>query len=180
VVMHRSGCARLLMTQDKRSGFTFTTNKQEEYGVDLGGVKRDEHIPHNRQVNLLEARCGRFGVQICEDFGRLDRRASIVAAGVTHLIVPVLAAAMWEHGWQAKAGEDLGISAGTKIAVANGLAIQRFYEDAPAPTLLTVTGPATPPQQYLSTNDLIHVHSNVNGKTMTAREDALKPRVAHW
>ncbi|CAM3585601.1 hypothetical protein KIPE111705_15425 [Kibdelosporangium persicum] len=180
VLVHRSGCARLLMTQDKQSGFAFTTAKQHEYGVDLGDIKRDEYIPHIRQLNLLESRLGRFAIQICEDFGRPERHGLVTAAGVTHLFVPVLAAAMWNRGWQAKAGETLGIQAGIKVAVSNGLAIHRFFNEVPAPTLLVVSAPSGVPDQYLTTDDLVSVYSNVNGKTMESREDALRPRTAEW
>jgi hypothetical protein len=168
------------MTQDKHSGFTFTTDKQREYMVDLGDVKRDEYISHSHQLNLLESRCGRFGIQICEDFNRFERQQYVVAAGVTHVIVPVLAAAMWTGGWQAKASEMLATSAGVKVAVSNSLAVQRFYGEQPVPTLLTVSGPPGVPEQYLTTGDLVRGHSNPSGRIMQAREDALKPRVAAW
>jgi hypothetical protein len=180
VLMHRSGRARTLLTQDKRSGFCFTTDKQKEYGVALGGIKRDEYIPHSRQVNLLESRHGRFAVQICEDFDRLDRQATVTAAGVTHLVVPVLAAAMWSQGWQAKAGQVIGINAGAKVAVGNGLAIQRFFDKAPPPTLLTVASPAGVVDQYLTPQKMVHTYPNPDGTTMDARTDALTPRVAGW
>jgi predicted amidohydrolase len=182
VLVHRSGNRHPLLTQDKHSGFCFTSEKQKEYGVDrhLGGVKRDEWIPHDRSLTVLESRRGRFGVQICEDFGRPDRRQHITAAGVTHLIVPVLAAAMWEDGWQARAGEALGIDVGTKAAVSNSLAIERFYKNDPVPTLLTVVGPSDKPEQYLTGRAMIRCYSNQDGKDVSAREDALQPRVAEW
>ncbi|MBP2330702.1 putative amidohydrolase [Kibdelosporangium banguiense] len=180
VLLHRSGRARLLTTQDKHSGFTFTTDKQREYKVDLGEVKRDEYISHSRQLNLLESRYGRFGIQICEDFNRFERQQYVVTAGVTHLLVPVLAAAMWTGGWQAKASEMLAVSAGVKVAVSNSLAVERFYAEKPVPTLLTVSGPPGVPEQYLTTGDLVRHHDNPNGRTMQAREDALKPRTAAW
>jgi hypothetical protein len=180
VLTHRSGTSRLLLTQDKRSGFCFTTEKQKEYGVALGDVKRDEYIAHTQQLTLLESRHGRFAVQICEKFDRPDRQMSIMATGVTHLVVPVLAAAMWSQGWQAKAGQIFGINAGTKVAVGNGLAIQRFFDEAPVPTLLTVAGPPGVADQYLTTAQLVHVHPNPDSTAMEARDDALKPRVASW
>jgi hypothetical protein len=96
----------------------------------------------------LESRHGRFGIQICEGLGRLNRHTCIVSAGMTHLVVPVL-----EHGWQEQAGEVHGINAGTKVTAGNGLAIQRFYEDSPAPTLVTVAGPPGIQQQYLTTSE---------------------------
>jgi hypothetical protein len=129
---------------------------------------------------LLESRCGRFGVQICEDLNRMEHQQYIVAAGVTHLLVPVLAGAMWDGGWQAKAGRDLAVALGAKIAVGNSMALERFFGDKPAPTLLTVAGPAIPPSQYLTTRDLVRVHLNQNAATTDAREDALTPRVADW
>nr|WP_042191390.1 hypothetical protein [Kibdelosporangium sp. MJ126-NF4]CEL20048.1 hypothetical protein [Kibdelosporangium sp. MJ126-NF4]CTQ97272.1 hypothetical protein [Kibdelosporangium sp. MJ126-NF4] len=180
VLVHRSGRARLLLTQDKQSGFTFTVDKQHEYRVDLGDVKRDEYIPHVHQLTLLESRLGRFGIQICEDLGRPERHQRLTAAGVTHLVVPVLAAAMWNQGWQARAGETLGVRSGMKVVVSNGLAIHRFFNEMPAPTLLVVSGPQGTQDHYLKSEELVRVSSNVNGKTMEAREDALKPRTAQW
>jgi predicted amidohydrolase len=180
VLVHRSGRDRLLLTQDKRSGFCFTTDKQKEYEVPLGEVNRDEYISHPHQVNLLESRCGRFAVQICEDLDRPDRLRHVMAAGVTHLLVPVLAAAMWTEGWQVKAGQTAAINAGTKVAVGNGLAIHRFYAGDPVPTLLTVTGPPGGVDQYLTGQQMIAAYPNTDSKDMDAREDALLPRVAEW
>ncbi|ALG08642.1 hypothetical protein [Kibdelosporangium phytohabitans] len=180
VLVHRSGRARLLLTQDKQTGFTFTVDKQHEYRVDLGDVKRDEFIPHVHQLNLLESRLGRFGVQICEDLGRPERHQSVVSAGVTHLVVPVLAASMWNQGWQARAGETLGVRGGIKVAVSNSLAIHRFFNEMPSPTLLVVSGPHGTQDHYLRSEEMVRVYSNVNGKTMEAREDALRPRTAEW
>ncbi|WP_158854224.1 hypothetical protein [Saccharothrix deserti] len=179
VLVHRSGQRRPLLIQDKGSGFCFTTKKQHDFHLDLGG-KRDERIPHTRTVTLLESRCGRFGIQICEDLNRIEHQQYIVAAGVTHLLVPVLAGAMWNGGWQATAGQDLAVALGAKIAVGNSMALERFFGGKPAPTLLTVAGPAIPPSQYLTMRDLVRVHLNQNAATTDAREDALTPRVADW
>ncbi|ONI75130.1 hypothetical protein ALI144C_41005 [Actinosynnema sp. ALI-1.44] len=180
VLVHRSGRSRLLLTQDKQFGFAFTVDKQHEYRVGLGDVKRDEFIPHVHQLNLLESRLGRFGVQICEDLGRPERHHSVTTAGVTHLVVPVLAASMWNQGWQARAGETLGVRCGMKVVVSNSLAIHRFFNEMPAPTLLVVSGPLGTQDHYLRSEEMVRVYANVNGKTMDAREDALRPRTAEW
>ncbi|MCS7476909.1 hypothetical protein ACFFQW_01405 [Umezawaea endophytica] len=179
VLVHRHGRGRPLLVQDKNSGFCFTAQKQQDLGLDLGG-KRDERIPHTRTITVVESRCGRFGVQICEDLNRREHQRNIVAAGVTHLLVPVLAGAMWEGGWQARAGHDLAVELGAKIAVGNSMALERSFNDKPAPTLLTVAGPATPPSDYLTMSDSVRVYPNPNAATTDAREDALTPRVADW
>ncbi|RSM34603.1 hypothetical protein DMA12_47670 [Amycolatopsis balhimycina DSM 5908] len=182
VVLHRNGRDRPLLIQDKASGFCFTTQKQEDFKLDLG-CKRDERIPHSRAVALLESRSGRFGVQICEDLNRLEHQQYVVAAGVTHLLVPVLAGAMWPGGWQANAGQQLALATGSKIAVGNSLVLERFFEDKSAPTLLTIGGPASPPSEYLSTDDLVRGYPNPVATVSEASEaidDALTARVADW
>ncbi|MFE0023470.1 hypothetical protein [Amycolatopsis sp. NPDC059021] len=180
VLLHRGGWLEPFLTQDKLSGFCFTTEKQAEYGIDLGGVKRDEYISHDPVITLLEARSGRFAVQICEDVGRQERQRHLIAAGVTHLLVPVLAAPMWEHGWQASAGQALAVEIGTKAVVSNGLAITRFFEEEPAKTLLVTSVPPRRPEQYPTTKDMVRTYHNPDAAAMTAVEDALTPRQTGW
>jgi hypothetical protein len=195
VLVHRNG-SLVLATQDKRWGFCFTTEKQDEYKVDLGNVTRDEYIAHDPSIILVESLRGRFAVQICEDFGRLERQLHLIKAGVTHVLVPVLAAPMWDQGWQADAGQTLALEVGAKAVVSNGLAILRFFKEQaeaggdpataspddgePATTLLTIAGPTEPPEQYLSRVEIVHTYANPDAKTMTPEEDALAPRKAEW
>ncbi|RSN60920.1 hypothetical protein DMH01_16840 [Amycolatopsis sp. WAC 04182] len=192
VLVHRNGWLDPLLTQDKMAGFCFTVEKQKEYEVELGGVKRDERISHDPLITVLESRVGRFAVQVCEDFTRPLRHHPVIAVGATHLLVPVLAAPMWRGGWQAVAGQVLTVQLGAKAAVSNGLAITRFYKEPksavssfseveyPATTLLTITGPLGRPDEYLTTEDMVQEHGNADAKRQTAAEDAMTPRVADW
>ncbi|AUI60148.1 hypothetical protein [Amycolatopsis sp. BJA-103] len=192
VLVHRNGWVEPMLTQDKMSGFCFTVGKQKEYEVELGGVKRDERISHDSLITVLDSRAGRFAVQVCEDFTRPARRLHLVAAGVTHLLVPVLAAPMWKQGWQAGAGQVLTVHLGAKAAVSNGLAITRFYREKksgtygpfeieyPATTLLTTAGPSGRPDEYLTTDDMVKEYRNPEARRQQALEDALTPRLAEW
>ncbi|OXM52397.1 hypothetical protein CFP71_23485 [Amycolatopsis thailandensis] len=192
VLVHRNGWVEPMLTQDKMSGFCFTVDKQEEYEIELGGVKRDERISHDSLITVLESRSGRFAVQVCEDFTRPERHQHVIAVGATHLLVPVLAAPMWKKGWQAAAGQTLTVHLGAKAAVSNGLAITRFYRekqdgengpyeiDNPATTLLTVAGPSDRPAEYLTTDDVVKEYQNPDANWQKALDDALTPRVADW
>ncbi|MBB5851194.1 hypothetical protein ACFQ05_37865 [Amycolatopsis umgeniensis] len=192
VLVHRNGWIEPMLTQDKMSGFCFTVGKQKEYEVELGGVKRDELISHDSLITVLESRAGRFAVQVCEDFTRPARRHHLISVGITHLLVPVLAAPMWKKGWQAEAGQVLTVHLGAKAAVSNGLAITRFYKETksgmcgpfeieyPATTLLTAVGPSHRPDDYLTTDDMVKEYRNPDARRQQALEDALTPRLADW
>jgi predicted amidohydrolase len=185
VLLHRRG--DLLLTQDKQHGFTFTGDQQRDYGVDLGGA-RAERIAEGTEMSLLEARHGRFGILICEDLNWHYQQGDVIAAGVTHLLVPVLAAAMWDRAWQAMAAKVLVIEAGTDIAVSNGLAIHRFvparYTGAtltPAPTLLIIASLPGKHDQWPNHSDLVRSYACPEDVMITdPREDSLTPRVADW
>jgi len=185
VLLHRRG--DFLLTQDKQHGFTFTTDQQTEYGVDLGGA-RAEHIAEGTDLSLLEARHGRFGILICEDLNWHYQQGDIIEAGVTHLFVPVLAAAMWDQSWQATAAKVLVMEAGTDIAVSNGLAIHRYVPAAyasapntPAPTLLVIACVPDKHDQWPSHADLVRTYAcPADEATKSARDDALTPRIADW
>lgn len=182
VLMTRAG--KILLTQDKQRGFTFTAGQQREYGVAaLGRTTRDEHIDLGTDFKALESRYGRFGIHICEDLGRHDLQSDVIASGVTHLMVPVLAAAMHDEGWQANAAESLVIAAGTSVAVTNGLAINRFvpaaYGGGPAPTLVAIKPPTGHPTEYPSLSDMVREYACTK-TAISALEDALTPRTADW
>ncbi|MEV7554266.1 hypothetical protein AB0N89_32020 [Amycolatopsis sp. NPDC089917] len=192
VLVHRNGWVEPMLTQDKMSGFCFTVEKQKEYEIELGGVKRDERISHDSLITVLESGAGRFAVQVCEDFTRPERQNHLIAMGVTHILVPVLAAPMWKKGWQAEAGQRLTVHLGAKAAVSNGLAITRFYREEkdgekglrgieyPATTLLTAGGPSSRPDEYLTTDIMVKEYQNPEAKRQNALDDALTPRVADW
>ncbi|MFK0251602.1 hypothetical protein ACIQUM_43480 [Amycolatopsis azurea] len=192
VLVHRNGWVEPMLTQDKMSGFCFTVEKQKEYEIELGGVKRDERISHDSLITVLESRAGRFAIQVCEDFTRPERHNHLIAMGVTHILVPVLAAPMWKKGWQAEAGQRLTVHLGAKAAVSNGLAITRFYREEkegekgpceieyPATTLLTAAGPSGRPEEYLTTETMVREYQNPEAGRQQALEDALTPRVADW
>ncbi|GAB3730341.1 hypothetical protein GCM10027598_52460 [Amycolatopsis oliviviridis] len=192
VLVHRNGWVEPMLTQDKMSGFCFTVEKQKEYEIELGGVKRDERISHDSLITVLESRAGRFAIQVCEDFTRPERHQHLIAVGVTHVLVPVLAAPMWKKGWQAEAGQRLAVHLGAKAAVSNGLAITRFYREKkdgengpyeieyPATTLLTAAGPPGKPDEYLTTDAMVKEYQNPDARRQKALDDALTPRVADW
>jgi hypothetical protein len=180
VLLNRRG--DLMLTQDKQAVFCFTAEQQQACGVDLGGT-RDEYLAQGDEVALLESRYGRFGVLVCEDLGHHLMQGDMIAAGVTHLFVPVLAAAMWEKGWQAQAAQILVQEAGADAAVSNGLAIHdRAPDGSPAPTLLVVSTPSDHDgDRYLRPDEVIHLYASPNGAgPVSARTDALSPRVADW
>jgi hypothetical protein len=67
--------------------------------------------------------------------------------------------------------------------VDSGLVLERFFKDKSAPTLLTIGGPASPPSEYLSTDDLVRGYPNPVTRVSEASQaidDALTPRVADW
>ena len=176
VLLHR--CGELLLTHDKQHGFSFAEEQQHEYGIDLG-CTRDEYISFGRNLSVLEARHGRFAVHICEDLAWHDTQGSVISSGVTHLMVPVLAAAMWERGWQAENAIILAQEAGTDVAVSNGLAIQRYSpEGGPAPTLLVCSVPPGPHLNYLKRQQLVRAFSSRD--VADPRVDALTVREGPW
>lgn len=175
VLVHRNG--HLLLTQDKQRGFCFTKEQQRKYGVDLG-YNRDEYITQGQRTSLLESRHGRFAVHICEDLNRADLQWEIIKSGTTHLMVPVLAAAMWAEGWQAQSAFRLAEESGTDVAISNGLAIQRFYNGNPAPTLLVCSVPASR-EDYLSRDELVKAYFP-DRVPDNPRTDALTARKANW
>jgi predicted amidohydrolase len=185
VLLHRSG--KVLLTQDKRFGFTFTHSQQEDYGIDLERT-RTEYLAQGIETTLLESHYGRFGVLICEDVTRHAAQHDVISAGATHLFVPVFAAAMWNAGWQAKMATILAEEAGAKSAVSNGLAIHRFVPKGlpeagtPVPTLLII---ATPPGfdtdlERPKPADMVQAYADPSAST-DARTDALTVRgPADW
>lgn len=188
VLLHRRG--DVLLTQDKQRGFTFTAGQQTEYEIDLGGT-RDEYLAQGTSLALLEARYGRFGVLICEDADQHSPQSDIIAVGATHLLVPILAAAMWDQGWQAVAAKRFVMEAGTDVAVCNGVAFHRFvpFPHAPrpplalkpAPTLLIITAPPGHTGEWPSHDDLVTAHAAPDSvAALDARTDALMPRLADW
>lgn len=176
VLLHRRG--GLLLTQDKQHGFSFTREQQEKYGIELEST-RDEYISFGRNLSVLEARHGRFAVHICEDLAWHNTQGSVISSGVTHLMVPVLAAAMWVGGWQARNAMILAQEAGTNVAVSNGLAIERYSPSGePASTLLVCSVPPGPHSEYLEPQKLARTFSSDG--VADPRTDALTVREGSW
>lgn len=180
VLLHRNG--DVLLTHDKQRGFTFTKTQQQESGIDLGGT-RTEYLAQGTDITLLESSYGRIGILICEDLDWHDVRGDVIAAGVTHLLVPVLAPAMWRKGWQEKAAMILVKEAGTTTAVGNGLAINRYVPEryappqTPAPTLMVFTCPDDCHDEWPSDDDLITAYvCAIPASGIDARADALTIR----
>lgn len=180
VLLHRSG--KRLITQDKQRGFCLTLSQQRRYGLDPGG-NREEYIALGRETFVLEARHGRFAILICEDLKRADLQERIIKSGTTHVMVPVLAGAMWKNGWQAPAALRLAEESGTDVAVSNGLAIERDYNGMPAPTLLVFSVPPGH-DEYLRADQLLDSDELQRRLPASvppdARADALTPRTADW
>jgi hypothetical protein len=186
VLLNRLG--NPLLVQDKQRGFTLTAEQQENYCLQIGDpppVMRSEHHAQGTGLSLIESRHGRFGVHICEDIGWHEVRGAAMAAGVTHLLVPVLAAPIAERGWQKQAAMELVREAGTDVAVSNGLAIARFtYKGEPATTLLVIKAPSDRiDDRYLTPKEIeemVSCHHSPLGADVDARADALAPRRATW
>jgi hypothetical protein len=193
VLLHRPS-GKTLMTQDKQFGFTLDGGRQQEYGLrdaswcDLGGIDRGEWIAHGETLSILDSRSGRYAILICEDVGRLLDTGRIIAiAGVSHVLVPVLAAAMHKNGWSGKAAESLALDAGAAVAVSNGLAIHRFIPAkhcgndpyCPAPTLLAATPARTRPIQSHGSYTAEEVSLPKELAGIDAREDARTPRCSY-
>jgi len=133
VLVHRDGT--VLLTQDKRRGFTLDAEQQRRYGLakQLGGESPlGEHLWQGTTFSYLEGQAGRFAIAICEDHGRLIERTArstsdfVARLGVTHLLVPVIAPAMWHGGWQAKAACEIADAVGASVLVSNSCAIDQF------------------------------------------------------
>ncbi|WP_344845586.1 hypothetical protein [Nonomuraea dietziae] len=150
VLLHRE-TGKVLLTQDKQYGFTLDVKQQQIYGALIGSEKPYEHglgefIAQGETLNLLESASGRYAVLICEDLGRLlTLGATAMAAGVSHILVPVLSTAMHGTNWASKAAVLLAEHAGAAVAISNSLAIDRFtpkeyapgkQEDIRPPTLI--------------------------------------------
>ncbi|WP_406467789.1 hypothetical protein [Streptomyces sp. NBC_01594] len=183
VLLNRRGDP--LLIQDKQRGFTLTPKQQNDYGLRIGEpppVMRGEYHVQATGLSLIESRYGRFGIHICEDVGWHEMRGAVIAAGVTHLLVPVLAAPIADQGWQEQAAMDLVKEAGTDVAVSNGLAIARTtYEHEPATTLLLIKVPPDhTDDRYLSRDEMVSGHRSPLDAGAEARADALAPRRTTW
>ncbi|MBB5816922.1 hypothetical protein [Streptomyces collinus] len=190
VLLHRR-TGRELLAQDKQFGFTLDADRQQEYDLrdpsrcDLGGVTRGEWIAEGEKLNILESHSGRYAILICEDVGRLLKTGHTLAvAGVSHVLVPVLAAAMHKKGWSGRAAEELARDAGAAVAVSNGLAIHRYIPAqhcannpyCPAPTLLAATPARTRPIQSYVSYAPKEIGLPEDLAVVDSRVDALTPR----
>jgi predicted amidohydrolase len=176
VMLHRNG--KLLLTQDKQRGFTLTEGQQRRYGVNYAGSNRAEYITQGARLSVLESCRGRVAVAICEDLDRADIRNQVIKSGTTHLMVPVLAGAMWERGWQPPDAYMVAVETGTDVAVSNGLAIESTYDGKPVHTLLVFSVPAER-EDYLDPGELLAkpMPTTVPG---APRGNALTARQADW
>lgn len=122
----------VLLTQDKRCGFTLQPEQQRRYGIvpPLPGTSNlGESIAVGVTFSWLDASAGRFAVTICEEFNRLFSLSGPFVDGlsITHLLVPVIAPAMFRAGWQARDARALAEQCGCVVVVANSLAIQPYF-----------------------------------------------------
>lgn len=145
----------VVFTQDKRAGFTMSPEQIRRYRLEPVLGANDtlaEHIRKGSLLTIIDASAGRFAIAICEDHGRLIEIGGLCAKmGVTHLLVPVIAPAMWSGGWQCTGARQLASELGVSTAVGNSLAVdQRGRADAdgvspPAITLFAVQAPHRAP-----------------------------------
>ena len=122
----------VLLTQDKRCGFTLQAEQQRRYGIvpPLPGKSNlGESIAVGVRFSWLDASAGRFAVTICEEFNRLFSLSGPFVDGlsITHLLVPVIAPAMFRAGWQARDARAIAEQCGCVVVVANSLAIQPYF-----------------------------------------------------
>jgi predicted amidohydrolase len=145
----------VVFTQDKRAGFTLDAIQIKRYELSekLGiSGPLNEYIRKGSRLTVIDNSSGRFAIAICEDHGRVIENGHLSQAiGLTHLLVPVIAPAMWSGGWQSSAAQTLASGCGISVAVSNSIAINQQGQDAsgtttgPAPTLCVVRAPHAGP-----------------------------------
>jgi predicted amidohydrolase len=183
-VLLERATGELVMAQDKQRGFSMDAQYRkrvnifiDEEEVDEAGGTIDELITDPEGLNVLDSRCGRIAILICEDLGRVTDTGAIVSrAGVEMILAPILAPPILPNRWQEAAAKCLTPD-GADVIVVNSLALGREDLDPnnsyrrrdgiPAASLVAITGAEEPlrrPEQHES------VPSD-------KRTDALKVRV---
>lgn len=185
VVLNQLG--DIVFSQDKRFGFTLDEQQIARYGLvsKLGAEgSLNEHLIHGTTLQVVNTSSGRFAVAICEDEARLIETGRLCGAvGVTHLLVPVIAPAMWSSGWQALAARHLAGELGVSTLVSNSNAIEceRMSDEdssGPAPTLLMVSAPRRGPVTNYPRTEVKMTSLGI--RCVDPVEDALTVRLADW
>ena len=132
VLLSRSG--EVLLTQDKRHGFSLRAEQVEEWGLadDLDGPGAyAEPLLLGRTLGTRESSIGRLSVMICEDLGRVaqDGRA-LLELGPSLLLAPVLSKPTLLHYWEHSDAKKWASDAGANTIVANSLVIEDSMRQA--------------------------------------------------
>ncbi len=177
----------ILVSQDKRAGFRLDVEQQRRYGLaDVLGCETVlyEYIALGTELFILESVAGRFAIAICEDHGRVLNNAKLLyELAVSHLLVPVIAPAMYSKSWQATSARQLTEEFGIAVYVSNSHAIDRSQPieyskaDMAAPSAMMVVPPADrDPERYQSAEVILEPADGAYMAT-DERTDALTPRL---
>lgn len=172
----------VLLTSDKRRGFTLDPDQQSRYGLVpplAGTTVLGESIAFGNRFTWLDASAGRFAVAICEEFNRLLTLSGpfVEALSVSHLLVPVLAPAMYQDGWQGRDAKTLSDQTGCTVLISNSLGIDAYFAPRHGgghpPTLIA----AVPPEGgHYGDTDLVCLPSRDAALPRSLRRNALTPR----
>jgi hypothetical protein len=153
--------AEVAAHQDKRFGYSMLRSDFDEIFRRPAGLVAGSHahpfsdLPHDAVVHeamaegavirLIEAPPVRLAILVCEDLGRLDHHlAPLAAAGVTHIVAPVLSGRLRGHqpySWEATAARDYARRVGCHVVVADSMAFAPLHTEE-TPTVAIAYSPA--------------------------------------
>jgi predicted amidohydrolase len=118
----------ILLLQDKRFGFSFSTKQLNEWGLAgrLGTEPLDEFIRRGTHFTFVESNVGRLVILICEDLGRVfDVGPAVRAFGTSHVLTPVFSKPTMGFYWEHQRAREYTAAVGATVIVSNSLAVAR-------------------------------------------------------
>jgi predicted amidohydrolase len=132
VLLSRSG--ELLLSQDKRHGFSLTEDQVREWGLrdslKSPGAYAEPLLP-GETLSILETSIGRLTVMVCEDLGRIAQDGrGLIELGPSTMLTPVLSKPTLPHYWEHSDAKLWASEIGSDTVVANSLVIEDSMRQA--------------------------------------------------
>lgn len=180
---------QVVLTQDKQHGFHIAKSNIANWSLSdqLSPEKHAEWLDTGKQLNLLGTAHGRLAILICEDLNRaytIGKLAWDLAAAI--VLSPVFGAILMpadpkdQKQWAQLAAEELATGIGSRVAVANSMAITRTYWHTTEPTVTLFTVRPLPPP--VETHGVIVSRGatapGIDSAILPPDDDATMPRMA--
>jgi hypothetical protein len=155
----------------------------------LAGLHIEEWLDNGKQLNLLETAHGRLAILICEDLNRGFTVGKLAAdLGAALVLSPIFGAIIMpadpndQKQWCQIAAEDLATEIGSRVAVANSMAVTRTYWHSTVPTVTLFTVRPTPPpvETHGVTVSRGMPPSGIDSAALPSDIDATTPRTAEF